>query len=188
MSKPRTPKIFPQVLENGNERRGDKMFFIVAFRFKDIDSNGERCVRGIEIDDLVRAFLWYEVQQIFYQIAVRVYKCDAMSQTHILYHHILNECGLARSCLADDIQMMSAIRLFDTERFQLLSESGLSEEFQFVHFVNAQTKTKRRGNTSLCRNPILCLNIHSVPRILGEIPGNRIKCVSPHSLRPKHQR
>ena len=61
-----------------------------------------------------------------------------MSQAHILYHHVLDKRGLARACLADDIQMMSAIRLLDSERFHLLPESSLSEQFQFVHFVKAQ--------------------------------------------------
>ena len=115
------------------------MFFIVAFRFKYIDSDWERGVRRIVIDDFVRPFLWYEVQQIFYQIAVRINEGDAVAQAQVLYHHSLDERGLARSRFADDIQMMSAIRLLDTERFQLLSESGLSEQFQFVHFKNKET-------------------------------------------------
>ena len=139
--------------EYGNEGRSDEVLFVVALRFKDIDSDGEGGVRRIEIDDFVRAFLWYEVEQIFYQVSVRINEGDAVSSTQILYHHVLDERGFARPRLADDIGMMSAIRLLDSERAELFSEVGLSEKLYFVHFVNAQ-KTKRRGNTSLCLNPI----------------------------------
>ena len=41
--------------EYGNEGRSDELFFLVALRFKDIDSDRVFVVRRIEIDNFVGA-------------------------------------------------------------------------------------------------------------------------------------
>ena len=124
--------------ENGNERRGDKMFFVFASRFQYIYADGIFFVRRIEVNDFVGAVLRYVIQQVLNQISVRVNKSDAVIVAQILYDHILQERGLARAGLADDIDMMAAVFRSYAERAALFPKGCFTKPFYFVQMMFVQ--------------------------------------------------
>jgi hypothetical protein len=97
------------MLEYRDEGRGDEISFFVILCLKDIEADGKFRVRRIKVCDFVRAGTGNEVQDVFDELAVRVYDREAVAATQILYRHVLQKSALARARLSDDVDVMPAV-------------------------------------------------------------------------------
>jgi hypothetical protein len=103
------------MLENRDEGRRYELSLVVVLYLKNVKADRKFGICRIEICDFVRSVSRNELQNIFNELAVRVYDGESVASPQVLYRHILQECALARARLPDDVDVMAAVIRLDAE-------------------------------------------------------------------------